>query len=108
MAEAGCHIRRLRERALENVRGGGLREVYRVLEAPGKDPLKQAHAALDEAVRDSYGFGKNDDPLAALLVLNRDVFARLGAMQSTTPPGIPDGYPKAEGLVSQDTITLRS
>lgn len=108
VAEAGRHIRRLRERALENVRGGGLREVYRVLEAPGKDPLKQAHIALDEAVRDAYGFSKKDDPLAALLVLNRDVFARLGAMQPVTPPGIPTGYPKTDDLISQDRISLRS
>lgn len=32
VAEAGRNIRRLREHALQNVRGGGLHEVYRVLE----------------------------------------------------------------------------
>ena len=106
VAEAGRHIRRLRERALEDVRGGGLREVYRVLEAPGKDPLKQAHAALDEAVRDAYGFGKKDS-LAAVLALNREMLTRLGAMQPVTPPGIPACYPAQEELVSQDRIALQ-
>ena len=35
---------------------GGLRAVYRTLELPGKNPLKDAHAALDAAVLDAYGF----------------------------------------------------
>jgi hypothetical protein len=103
VAEAGINIRRLRERALADVRGGGLREVYRVLEAPGKDPLKQAHTALDEAVRDAYGFDKKDDVLAALMGLNRDVFSRLGAMQHVTAPGVPSDY-RADDLNSQDRI----
>lgn len=104
VADAGRHVRRLRERALENVRGGGLREVYRVLESPGKDPLKQAHAALDEAVRDAYGFSKKDDSLSALLALNSDVFERIGRMQSVTPPGVPGDYPTPDDLISEDRI----
>lgn len=107
VAEAGRHIRRLRERALKNVRGGGLREVYRVLEAPGKDPLKQAHAALDDAVRDVYGFGKKDDPLVALLALNGDVFERLGSMRPVTAPGIPPDYPTPDDLISEDRISMQ-
>ena len=80
--------------------------MYRVLEAPGKDPLKQAHAALDEAVRDAYGFGKKDS-LAEVLALNREMLTRLGAMQPVTPPGIPACYPAQEKLVSQDRIALQ-
>jgi len=35
---------------------GGLRALYRTLELPGQNPLKDAHAALDAAVLDAYGF----------------------------------------------------
>lgn len=41
----------MRSDALTKVQGG-LRAVYRTLEPPGKNPLKDAHAALDAAVMD--------------------------------------------------------
>ena len=43
-ATAGREVRRVRTEALAKVRGG-LRAVYRTLELPGKNPLKDAHAA---------------------------------------------------------------
>jgi hypothetical protein len=35
---------------------GGLRAVYRTLELPGQNPLKDVHVALDAAVLAAYGF----------------------------------------------------
>ena len=55
VAEAGREVRRVRSEALTKIKGG-LRAVYRTLELPGKNPLKDAHAALDQAVLDAYGF----------------------------------------------------
>ena len=55
VAEAGREVRRVRADALAKIKGG-LRAVYRTLELPGKNPLKDAHAALDQAVLDAYGF----------------------------------------------------
>ncbi len=55
VAAAGREVRRVRDEAIKKVRGG-LRAVYRTLELPGKNPLKDAHAALDAAVLDAYGF----------------------------------------------------
>jgi hypothetical protein len=43
---------------------GGLRAVYRTLELPGKNPLKDAHAALAAAVLAAYGFSPKQDLLA--------------------------------------------
>jgi hypothetical protein len=40
---------------------GGLRALYRTLELPGKNPLKDAHAALDAAVLAAYGFDAEKD-----------------------------------------------
>jgi hypothetical protein len=67
-------VRRVRGAALE-LTDGGLRAVYRTLELPGKHPLKDAHAALDEAVLAAYGFDAKKDLLAQLLELNLKVAA---------------------------------
>ena len=65
---------------------GGLRAVYRTLELPGKNPLKEAHAALDRAVLDAYGFDPKGDLLAQLLALNLEVAARESAARRSPPP----------------------
>jgi molybdate transport system regulatory protein len=56
---------------------GGLRALYRTLELPGANPLKDAHAALDAAVLAAYGFSAKKDLLAQLLELNLAVAQRL-------------------------------
>lgn len=48
-------VRRVRVAALQQI-DGGLRAFYRTLDLPGKNPLKDAHAALDSAVLAAYGF----------------------------------------------------
>jgi hypothetical protein len=83
---------------------GGLRAVYRTLELPGKHPLKDAHAALDAAVLNAYGFGAKKDLLAQLLALNLAVAAKEKAGEPVTPPGIPSAYSDAKKLVTDDCI----
>lgn len=102
-ADAGCNLRRVRIDALKTIKGG-LRAVYRTLELPGKNPLKAAHAALDAAVRDAYGFSAKKDLLAQLLDLNLDVAARIEAGQTVVSPGVPATYPDASRLVTDDCI----
>ena len=50
-----------------------LRDLYRLLERPGKNPIKDLHAALDKAVMEAYGFKEQEDILAQLLALNLTV-----------------------------------
>lgn len=87
---------------------GGLRELYRTLEVPGKNPLKDAHAALDAAVLKAYGFSAEKDILAQLLALNLEVAARENAGEPVTAPGIPASFIEAGGdaasLVTDDCI----
>ena len=82
----------------------GLRSVYRSLERPGDNPLKDAHAALDEAVLDAYGFSSKDDLLKQLLDLNLSVAERIECGESVTAPGIPPDYPKPKELITDDCI----
>ena len=103
MAEAGREVRRVREEALKSIKGG-LRAVYRTLELPGKNPLKVAHAALDRAVLDAYGFSPKGDLLSQLLDLNLQVARREKDKKPVTAPGIPPGYPDPDRLVTDDCI----
>ena len=98
-------LRRVRAEALPKLKGG-LRALYRTLELPGANPLKDAHAALDTAVLTAYGFSAKKDLLAQLLALNQDVAAKIEQGSPVTAPGVPKNYPQPEQLVTQDCIRL--
>jgi SAM-dependent methyltransferase len=103
VAEAGREVRRIRAETLPKMKGG-LRALYRTLELPGANPLKNAHAALDVAVLAAYGFSAKADLLAQLLALNREVAANIERAEAVTAPGIPRGFPHPERLISGDCI----
>jgi hypothetical protein len=104
VAAAGREVRRVRDEALQRIHGG-LRAVYRTLELPGKNPLKDAHAALDAAVLDAYGFSARKDILSQLLELNLDVAAKIETGKPVTSPGVPPDYPDPTRLISDDCVT---
>ncbi len=104
VAKAGREVRRVRVEALTKITGG-LRAVYKTLELPGANPLKVAHADLDTAVLDAYGFSPKKDLLAQLLDLNHTVADRLSRNEPVTPPGIPPNYKHPERLVTTDCIS---
>ena len=103
VAAAGREVRRVREEALAKVRGG-LRAVYRTLELPGKNPLRDAHAALDAAVLEAYDFSPRGDMLAQLLELNLSVAAQIASGEPVAAPGVPSSYPDPERLMSEDCV----
>ncbi len=114
VAAAGREIRRIRSQALAHI-SGGLRALYRTLELPGQNPLKQAHAALDAAVADAYGFphplspqssslSPPPDLLAQLLALNLKVAADIEAGKPVTLPGVPAPYGSPNSLITTDCI----
>jgi hypothetical protein len=103
IAKAGREVRRVRSEAMAKV-SGGLRGVYRTLELPGSNPLKDANGALDAAVLSAYGFSAKRDLLGQLLKLNVDVAARITAGQQVISPGIPPSYPRRDTLVTDDCI----
>ena len=113
VAAAGREVRRIRAETLPNIEGG-LRALYRTLELPGKNPLKDAHSALDAAVLEAYGFTNRTatvserpppDLLKQLLDLNLAVAAKIDQGLVVTPPGVPADYPNPAGLVTNDCIT---
>ena len=96
-------LRGVRAEALPKMKGG-LRALYRTLELPGANPLKDAHAALDTAVLTAYGFSAKKDLLAQLLALNLQLPAKIEQGEPVTAPGVPKNYPDAKKLVTEDCI----
>lgn len=106
VAAAGRDVRRLRDEAIQKVKDG-LRGVYRILELPGTNPLKDAHAALDASVLDAFGFSPKSDLLSQVRDLNAEIAARIDADQVVTGPGVPATFPRAAELVTDDCIRAR-
>jgi len=84
--------------------GISLRQIYKSLEMPGKNELRELHATLDNAVISAYGFDPEGDMLAQLLSLNETIFNKEKAGESVLAPGIPPYYPNPEELVSDYAI----
>lgn len=68
---------------------GSLRDLYRTLEEPGSNLLRDAQPKLDAAVRSAYAMPKDADILAFLLANNRTCAAKEAAGEKITPPGLP-------------------
>lgn len=102
VADAGRKVRAVRQTAVAEIKGG-LRAVYRTLELPGQSPLKDAHAALDDAVLQAYGFSSKD-VLEQLMALNEAVSGALESGQLPTGPGVPPTYKTPEKLITADRL----
>lgn len=103
VAIAGRKVRAIRADVLQTTTGG-LRRIYRTLELPGKSSLKDAHAALNAAVLNAYGFSPKKDLLDQLLQLNLTIAARITSNQPVVSPGVPPNYRDPARLVTDDCI----
>lgn len=105
VAHASSALRILRNQLIAD-NEMNLRELYRTLELPGDNPLKQAHNKLDQAVREAYGFGKRDGILDSLFTLNKELAEREAHMQSIVGPGLPPSVADSSGFVTLDCVTM--
>jgi hypothetical protein len=86
--------------------GWSLRELYRTLDTPGKNPLRDAQDALDATVRAAYGMKAKDDPLAFLLALNGELADREASMKPIVGPGLPPCVKDAAAFVTADCVSM--
>ncbi|HRK09160.1 MAG TPA: N-6 DNA methylase [Pseudobdellovibrionaceae bacterium] len=103
VASAGIELRTLRNRILSENKWG-LKDLYRTLDLPGKNPLKEAHAKLDEAVRAAYGMGKDSDSLKFLLDLNFQAASKEANGEAIQAPGLPKCIKDTKPFISGDCI----
>jgi hypothetical protein len=88
--------------------GWSLRDLYRTLETPGTNRLRDAQAALDSAVRSAYSMKEGEDTLAFLLALNLELADKEAKEKPITPPGLPVPAGEATEFVSKDCIQVQS
>ena len=107
VAEAALALRQLRHEIMQN-NGWSLRELYKSLETPGANRLRDAHTTLDAAVRAAYGMKPDEDILAFLLKLNLELAGKEANGEKITPPGLPAFVEKPKEFVSKDCVTVSS
>ena len=103
VAEAAVAFRNLRSQ-LAQKHNRSLRDLYRTLELPGKNPLKDAQERLDKEVRSAYEMSETADALQFLLKLNSKLSAAESAGETIRSAGIPEYIKERESLVSTDCI----
>jgi hypothetical protein len=103
VAEAARVLRTLR-REIMSANDWSLRDLYRTLEAPGENPLRNVHTALDTAVRRAYGMEEDEDALAFLLKLNLQLAAKESKGEPITPPGLPATITNPKEFISADCV----
>ncbi|MFM7855983.1 MAG: type IIL restriction-modification enzyme MmeI, partial [Flammeovirgaceae bacterium] len=103
VAEAAMKLHQQRTKTLKEHKMT-LRDLYRLLEQPGKNPIKDLHAALDKAVMEAYGFEEKKDVLAQLLDLNLHVATKEEKKEKVQAPGWPEGINGKEKFITDDCV----
>lgn len=103
VAEAAKELRDARNEALKNY-NMTLRDLYRLLEKPGKNKIRDLHKNLDQAVMDAYGFDAGKDLLSQLLELNLEVAQKENDGEEVQKPGLPDWVENKEDFISGDCV----
>jgi SAM-dependent methyltransferase len=105
VAKEAVTLRQLRREVMAKM-NWSLRDLYRTLEEPGSNPLRDAQARLDTAVRAAYAMPKDADILAFLLALNQTCAAKEAAGEKITPPGLPLPVEEHGEFVTSDCIQV--
>lgn len=105
VAEASQELRVLRNDLMKK-NNFSLRDLYKSLESPGKNPLRDAHEKLDKVVRDSYGMGKDEDALRSLLELNLELANKESLGEKIVGPGLPPCVKDPKQYVTKDCIDI--
>ena len=87
--------------------GCSLRQLYRILETPGTNRLRDAQAALDSAVRAAYGMNATEDTLTFLLAQNLELADKEAKGVQLTPPGLAVSAEEAAEFMSKDCVSMR-
>jgi len=106
VAAAAVQLRDLRRTVMERNRWS-LRKLYRTLDLPGANPIREAHSSLDEAVREAYGMHSNDEPLAFLLNLDKECATRESEGEPVLAPGCPASFGDSGSITTTDCVRLR-
>ena len=102
---AARELRNLRHEIMQ-ANGWSLRELYKFLETPGANKLRDAQDALDATVRAAYGMKPAEDILAFLLKLNLELADKETKGEIITPPGLPAFVKEPKTFFSADCVSV--
>lgn len=105
ISKQGVELRNIRS-DLKTKHGLSLRDLYKTMELPGKSTLRDAHDALNKAVRKAYGMKVNEDSLAFLLKLNELVRQCEKEKRDVIGPGLPKFVRDRSKLVTEDCVRM--
>jgi hypothetical protein len=105
VAKASTHLRDLRHDIMTKT-GYTLRQLYKILESPGKNPLRDLQDNLDDMVRKAYGMTENDDVLEYLFCLNQYVSDRENNNLEVLGPGLPPFINDKSSFLSDDCVKM--
>jgi len=103
VAKAALDYRKVRQ-SLVKSSSSCLREIYKDLETPGHNRLRDSQEKLDKAVRAAYSMKNNDDTLEFLFNLNCVAVKKEVAKQFVQGPGIPKKVAKSKLKISRDCV----
>jgi len=106
VAAAAVALRGLRRQIMGEL-DYSLRKLYRTLEEPGTNSLRDAHARLDTAVRAAYGMPDTADPLGFLLELNLALATKEKKDEPITPPGLPLPPADQAAYITDDCVSIQ-
>jgi hypothetical protein len=104
VADAAVEFRNVRD-LLAYKHNRSYRELYRLLELPGDNQLKDAQEALDKAVRTAYGMKAHSDDLSFLLALNAELAEAESSGEAIIAGGLPASISDRASFVTNDGIT---
>lgn len=102
VAQAAADLHQIRSKILDETKLG-LRGLYRSLDLPGKNPLREAHEKLDRAVMEIYGFQSGSE-LSSILDLNKTAAKAEKEGETYTGPGLPKCVKDPKSLITKDCI----
>lgn len=83
-----------------------LRELYRIVEQPGKNPIKDLQQKLDNTVMKAYGINSESDILTTLLSLNHKIEKLESEGMEVLKPGLPSWIKNKNQFISQDCVEI--
>jgi len=86
--------------------GWSLRELYKTLETPGANKLRDAQDALDVAVRVASGMKSAEDIPTFLLKLNLELAEKETNGEKIVPPGLPATVTNPKDFITVDCVTV--
>ena len=105
VAEAAVNFRKTR-RDVQIKNEMSFRELANSLKLPGRSIVKDAHHALDVAVRNAYGLNKSQDSLMYLLNLNLSLIEKEAKGETVIGPGLPPNIKNKAKFISKDCLRM--